>query len=121
MNSLRDQTRWKVIKEDDEYCIRGKRGQIAMYLDGSINLWVLNNRIVNKIKWKPLHTYDDGADYKLNIDDLDEACGHIKARKRRHMSPEQRQKNAERLATMRSNVKKDSEEGSKSNEDPQNA
>lgn len=102
MKSLKEQMRWRVTKEDGEYVLRGKRGVIAMYEDGDINIWVLSPRIAAKIPWKPLHTYDDGADYCRKIDDLDVACGFIKARKRRQVTEAMRQKGRELYARLRS-------------------
>lgn len=97
MNTLKEQNRWRVTQEDGEWVIRGKRGVIALYEDGDINIWVLNLRVANKIVWKPLHTYDDGADYCRKIDDFDAACRDIQARKRRKLSPEARFQAAKRL------------------------
>lgn len=104
MNDLREQTRWKVIKQDGEYVIKGKRGYISQYVDGDINILVTNLRVANKIP-NPLHTYDDGADFMRRFEDLDYFCKVIKARKRRHLSPEARQKAIARLVTMRSSKK----------------
>lgn len=116
MSLLRYQKRWKVTIEDGEDVIRGKRGVIALYESGDMNIWIVNTRIANKIVWKPLHTYDDGADYARKIDDLDVACGYIKARKRRILSAEQREKLVARLATMRSLRSKATEQATLANE-----
>jgi hypothetical protein len=99
---LKEQRRWKATKEDGEYVIRGKRGTIACYGDGDINVWVRNLRVANKIPWKPLHTFDDGADYCRKIADLDAACRYIKARKRRQVTEAMRQRGRELAAALRS-------------------
>lgn len=102
MDSLKDQKNWKATLEEGEYVIRGKRGLISQYSDGNLNVWILNTRIATKASmvWKSLHTYDDGADFKIdfNLRDLDKACKFIQAKKKRHLSPEARQTLIARLS-----------------------
>lgn len=100
--NLRDQRRWKVTTPNGYDQIVGKRGTIDQYQDGDLNIWITNTRVALHSGWKPLHTYDDGADFCRKIDDLDTACKLIKARKRRRVTEAMRQRGRELIARMRS-------------------
>ncbi|OGR91359.1 MAG: hypothetical protein A2992_05115 [Elusimicrobia bacterium RIFCSPLOWO2_01_FULL_59_12] len=101
-NSLHDQHRWKVTKPDGYDIIKGKRGVIEQYSDGDLNVLVTSHRVIFNCLWKSLHTYDDGADYCRPYSDLAQACELIKARRRRQVTEEMRQRGRELAAKMRS-------------------
>ena len=125
MKDLKEQTRWRTVLIDGEYVIRGKFGQVALYKDGDLDVWVCDwsnteegakrthrrSVFIESKGWTAKQHYDDGAFFIRPPADLDQACMFIKAKRKRHMSPEQRKQNAEKLARMRSRIKRDSEKG----------
>lgn len=108
MLTLKTQDRYKAVKVCGEWAIIGKWGQIALYCDGSLDVWVKTPRRANKMAliWSARSTYDDGACFIRPFSDLAVACSTIKARKKRHLSPETREKLVTRLAQMRQDKKK---------------
>ena len=91
--------------------IKGKRGYIRPWGESELELYVQNVTIANRIEreykqFKLKNSYDDGAAFVFSPDLLPLAVRLIRARKRRQMTPEQRARNAETLATWRSKLRK---------------
>lgn len=117
MITLKDQKRWKTQIIDGEYVIRGKFGQVALYSDGGLDVWVCtwepatsddwpkeakrSEHRANRMEredWKAKQHYDDGGLFIRPATDLNQACKYIQASKRRHLNPEQRKLASERLS-----------------------
>lgn len=125
MSLLQSQTRWRTVFLDGDYVVRGKLGQVALTVDGKLDVWVCDwtntdsgmkrshRRGVHgeSLGWTAQKHYDDGALFIRPFSDLDAACRLILAPRKRHMSPESRLANAARLATMRSRIGKVSKQG----------
>ena len=98
MENLITQKRWKVAKGSEmrygEPFIPCRYGVIRQYDDGDLDIWTSNIRIANKIStiWTPKRRFDDGAFYIRPYSDLDQACQLLKARKRRRVTPEMRER-----------------------------
>ena len=116
MISLTDQKRWKTSIINGEYVIRGKFGQVALYEDGDLDVWICTwerhpdkwdeamkrsyrrSRFVERKGWKATQHYDDGALFIRPPSDLDRACLFIKANRKRFLGIEQRKEAIRRLA-----------------------
>ena len=109
---LSEQRKWRIsIVDDRERVIKGKYGLISQYPDGDLDVWITTNRIALQVErsgWKAEGHYDDGAYFIRPYEDLDKACKWIKARKRRVISPEQKQIMAARLQAYRNQTTKSS-------------
>ena len=104
LGSIEKQTVWRVKREDHEWVILGKQGQIAQYEDGELDVWVTSPVIAGRLErggWKAEHHYDDGAFFIRPWGDLDQAAKAIRAPKRKHLSPAQRKLATERLSRYR--------------------
>jgi hypothetical protein len=97
LKNLREQKRYRTTKIDGEYVIVGKRGQVSLYADGDLDIWITNVRKANKalLIWKARSTYDDGACFVRPQADLGLACQLIQARKRRLVTEAMRQRGRE--------------------------
>lgn len=91
------------------YQIIGKRGIVYGWDKENVEMLVQNTHIATRLirlkTFKLKNDYDDGASFIVPLARIYEAFNIIKPKKRRHLSPEQRQKCIERLATMRSSKK----------------
>ena len=98
--------------------VRGSRGDIMAWDDSFLEVTVYGKPLKNphpdashnlslpmkceRLGWKAKNHYDDSTCFLLEKDRIYEAIKVIKARKRRHLSPEQREDATERLRQMRS-------------------
>jgi hypothetical protein len=110
--NLKDQTRWKTMTDHGEHVIKGKVGQVSACGDSELDVWICDwtntdrgmsyghQRAVRMETsgWKAMNHYDDGGLFIRPESDLDQACRFIKARKRRHLTPEAQARGAARLA-----------------------
>lgn len=91
------------------YQIVGKYGTIYGWDDATVEMYVKSmvkaNRLERSGKYKAKNHYDDATAFIVPIDHIKDAFKVIKARKRRHLSPEARKVATERLARMRSSKK----------------
>lgn len=122
MNLKIDQNRYKVFldesyKTESEsgksnelwryYEIRGKYGHIYPYSDSKLGMFITSNIISNKIhekEWKIIQNGQEERVYLLPNNDLDKASQYIKARKKRHLSPQQIEELKKRVAKFRFNT-----------------
>lgn len=98
--NLSDQKRWRTtVSEDGDREIVGKYGTICQYEDGDLDVWVTNKRVACRLEkcWTAEQHYDDAALFIRPYSDLNYAAKIIRARKRRHMSPEQKKKAVEKI------------------------
>lgn len=74
--------------------IQCRYGIIRQYDDGDLDVWAINTRIAVRIErlWPAKKHYDDGALFIRPFADLDVACRLLKARKRRKVSAEMRER-----------------------------
>ncbi len=89
---LKDQRTWRITRDEDEWCIRGKKGVIHQFEDGYLDVWVTDLRLSKRMEragWEAKNHYDDGALFIRPYEDLNRACRWIQAKKRRVMSPKQ--------------------------------
>lgn len=113
MINLRDyEKRYKVVKCETEtgcYEIIGKRGYVRPYgdvLEMYLTSSILCGRAEKQSGFKAVNHYDDASAFVFGPDNLALACKWIKARNRRVLSPEARQKAVARLARINSLRKK---------------
>ena len=100
MLTLKDQTRWRVFKNDEgDPILKGKHGVISLYADGDLDIWVQKTRVFAQMEriWKAKQHWDDGGLFIRPWQDLDQAAKYLKCVKKRHLSPEQQKQCAERL------------------------
>lgn len=119
MTSLKDQKSWQTTIENLEYVIKGKFGQVSLYSDGTLDVWVCTwepatsdkwdkeakrsehrSNKMERLGWKAIQHYDDGGLFVRPFSDLDRACIFIKAKRKRTYSPDALQKMVERARTM---------------------
>src|SRR5258708_310804 len=95
---------WRVSRIDKEPMILGRRGQIAWYREGDLDVWAKNTRIAKRLehRLKAKAHYYDGALFIRPPSDLDAACMAIKAYRRRRVSEAMRQHGRDLAARMRS-------------------
>lgn len=101
-------------RPDEEFLeIRGKRGYIRPWGKNELELYLENTILANRVErsypmFTPKNHYDDAIAFTFQPDLalVSLACRWIKARNRRQLSPEQHKLLVERLARMRSSLKK---------------
>lgn len=104
MNRIEDQKDWRVWRDEEgQPTLRGRYGVISQYKNGDLDVWVKNVRRFNQMErfWKARQHWDDGGLFIQPYADLNLACRYLKCRKRRKMSPEQREIQVARLARHR--------------------
>ena len=74
--------------------IQCRYGIIRQYDDGDLDVWAINTRIAARVEriWPAKKHYDDGASFIRPFADLDQACLILKARKRRKVTAQMREK-----------------------------
>lgn len=110
MINLKDQKKWRVIIDNGEYVIKGKFGQVSVYGDNELDIWVCtwepalsdqwpqmakrSERRSNRMEregWKAKQHYDDGGLFIRPFSDLDKACIYIKAGRKRQVTEAMRE------------------------------
>lgn len=97
------------------YQVVGKRGVIYAWDASSVEMLITNRRIAITVersnRFEVKNHYDDGAAFLVPESRIYEAFNIIKARKRRQVTPEQREMLSLRLSKMRSSIKKSHKTG----------
>lgn len=95
--------------------IKGKRGYIRPWGETELELYIQNFKVANRIErelkqFKPKNHYEDGGSFVFDPIHMAKAVRLVQGRKRRQVTPEQRQMLSERLSQMRSKLKNTAQE-----------